>query len=102
LSEPHRSDTLLASTPADPVLYSFSTADDVSRALADFVVKAQNEGITKRDKFTLAVSGGSLPKVLAKDLVGREDVKWDKWCVLLCLYAISEGFYLTGNPILHF
>ena len=45
--------------------------------------QAQNEAIERRNKFTLATSGGSLPKMLAKDLVNRTDgaVRWDKWCV---------------------
>lgn len=91
--------------PADPILYSFPSGDDLSKALADFVIKvskcplrrrklvrlfspadtfgmqAQNEAIDRRNKFTLATSGGSLPKILAKYLVERDDnaVRWDKW-----------------------
>jgi 6-phosphogluconolactonase len=56
------------------------------------VIKAQNEGVAKRDKFTLAVSGGSLPKILAKDLIGRNDVKWDKWCVFECCLFHGAAF----------
>ncbi|KAL9939230.1 hypothetical protein V8E36_002043 [Tilletia maclaganii] len=69
--------------PAPPILYAFDDADELSKSLADFVIKAQDEAIQRRDKFTLALSGGSLPKVLAKYLVNRTDekVRWDKWQV---------------------
>jgi 6-phosphogluconolactonase len=49
-------------------------------SLATFVIKAQKEGIEKKGHFTLAVSGGSLPKQLG-GLVDRPEVKWDKWRV---------------------
>ncbi|CAO1633012.1 unnamed protein product [Jaminaea pallidilutea] len=67
--------------PSPPVFYTFSDQDELSTKLAAFVIKAQNEAIERRNKFTLATSGGSLPKMLAKDLVGRTDgaVRWDKW-----------------------
>lgn len=47
-------------------------------SLANFVVKAQKDAIEKRGKFTLALSGGSLPNNL-KGLIGQEGVQWDKW-----------------------
>ncbi|KAI5478308.1 hypothetical protein MNV49_005263 [Pseudohyphozyma bogoriensis] len=62
-----------------PVLYSFPNPDDLSKGLASFVLAAQDEALKKQDTFKLAVSGGSLPKVLGQDLIGRQDVKWDKW-----------------------
>ena len=67
--------------PAPPILYSFENSDDLSRKLADFVIKAQNDAIERRNKFTLATSGGSLPKMLSKYLVNRDDnaLRWDKW-----------------------
>ncbi|KAL4399835.1 suppressor of Los1-1 [Malassezia pachydermatis] len=44
---------------------------------------AQDAAIGRRDKFFIALSGGSLPKMLAKYLVNRTDnaVRWDKWHV---------------------
>ena len=69
----------VAASPTPPVLYAFSDADKVSHALADFVIAAQNDAITKRGTFKLAISGGSLAATLAKHLVGEERVKWDKW-----------------------
>ncbi|TIB99768.1 6-phosphogluconolactonase [Wallemia mellicola] len=55
---------------------------ELIEAVAKFVVKAQNEAIEKRDKFTIALSGGSMPKNLT-GLLKRDDVKWDKWEVFL-------------------
>ncbi|KAF8559415.1 6-phosphogluconolactonase [Imleria badia] len=63
-----------------PVLHSFSSAQDIPKALAAFVLKAQKESIEKKGRFTLALSGGSLPKQL-KGLIDKPEVKWDKWQV---------------------
>lgn len=60
------------------MLYSFPTNDKLVSAVADFVLKAQNDAIKKRGAFTLAISGGSLPSNL-KGLIGKDGVQWDKW-----------------------
>ena len=65
-------------------MYSLETSDALSEALAQFVVKAQDEVLEKRDSFKVAVSGGSLPKLLGQHLTGREGMKWEKWSVTLC------------------
>jgi hypothetical protein len=67
-------------TPQPPILYSFNASSALIDSLAEFIIKAQAEAIEKRQKFTLALSGGSLPKML-KGLVGRRDIAWDKWYV---------------------
>lgn len=64
-----------------PVLYSFADPDELSKGLASFVLAAQDEALKKTSTFKLAISGGSLPKVLGQDLIHRNDVKWDKWYV---------------------
>lgn len=64
--------------PAPPVFYSFENPAKLVDSLANFVIKAQNDAVDKRGKFTLALSGGSLPNNL-KGLVGQKDVQWDKW-----------------------
>lgn len=64
--------------PAPPVFYSFPEGSQLVDSLANFVVKAQKDAIEKRGKFTLALSGGSLPNNL-KGLIGQEGVQWDKW-----------------------
>ena len=59
-----------------PVLYSFANPDELSKGLASFVLAAQDEALKKGSTFKLAVSGGSLPKVLGQDLIeiGRAHV----------------------------
>ncbi|WFD33330.1 6-phosphogluconolactonase [Malassezia cuniculi] len=68
---------------APPVLHTFADSDELSARLADFVIRTQNEALERRSKFTIALSGGSLPTILARHLIDRTDnaVKWDKWQV---------------------
>ncbi|KAI0321119.1 6-phosphogluconolactonase [Amylostereum chailletii] len=70
----------MPSAPHPPVLFTFPTAQALSDALADFILKAQKEALDKRGKFTIALSGGSLPSALTS-LIGKPGVKWDKWQV---------------------
>jgi len=64
--------------PAVPILYSFPKVDDLVDALAEFVIKAQKEAVEKKGHFSVAVSGGSLPKQL-NGLIGKPGVRWDLW-----------------------
>lgn len=64
--------------PSPPVLHSFASAQEIPSALAAFVLKAQKESIEKKGRFTVALSGGSLPKQL-KGLIDDPAAKWDKW-----------------------
>ena len=66
--------------PHPPILYSFPSSEIVIDALADFIIKAQKEALEKKDRFTVALSGGSLPKML-RGLIGSSAVKWDKWYI---------------------
>ncbi|KAI0786013.1 6-phosphogluconolactonase [Abortiporus biennis] len=66
--------------PSAPILYSFSNPEELVDALSHFIVKAQKEAVEKRGKFTVAISGGSLPQFL-NGLIGKPGVKWDKWQV---------------------
>ncbi|KAE8324354.1 hypothetical protein BDV39DRAFT_195229 [Aspergillus sergii] len=69
-----------------PNLYSFSNSDALAQHLRTYVLKNQNAALARHDTFRVAVSGGSLPTVLAKALLAqgngtREDTaqfsKWD-------------------------
>jgi len=64
--------------PSAPVVYSFSNPEELVESLAQFIIKAQKESIEKKGRFTVAISGGSLPKQL-NGLIGKPGVKWDKW-----------------------
>lgn len=68
--------------PHPSVVFSFPTPSDVLDPLASFILKAQKETIDKKGRFTVAISGGSLPKMLS-GLIGNPAVKWDKWYVYL-------------------
>jgi 6-phosphogluconolactonase len=67
--------------PNEPIVYSFESGDEIISNLASFVVHAQKEAIDKKGRFTIALSGGSLPKQLA-GLINNPAVKWDQWYVM--------------------
>lgn len=87
--------TVMPSTPAsvNPILYSFPTSDALVDSLAKFIVKVQKDAIDKKGKFTVALSGGSLPKQL-KGLIGHQGIKWDKWHV----YYADERVVPLDHP----
>lgn len=55
---------------------------DVPALAAAAVVAASESAIAARGAFSVAISGGSLPKLLAAGLAGK-DVALDKWTVFL-------------------
>jgi len=65
-------------SPNTPVLNVFENISDLVDGIAAFVIKAQKEALDKKGRFTIALSGGSLPKTL-KGLITHRSVKWDKW-----------------------
>lgn len=68
-----------------PNLHSFKSIDDeLAPNLRRYVLEQQNEAIRRHDVFRVAVSGGSLPKTLAKALLapskgGDDKVDFPKW-----------------------
>jgi 6-phosphogluconolactonase len=79
------------SAPTQPILYSFPDTSNLSDSLADYILKSQKEAIDKRNRFTVAISGGSLPKTLTA-LISKPGVQWDKWQVSFfspCLHTPS-------------
>lgn len=68
----------LNSSPTQPIVYSFNSVDDIVDSLAKFIVKAQKDAVEKKGRFTVALSGGSLPKML-RGLIDNPAVKWDRW-----------------------
>jgi len=67
-----------------PIVYTFPNTQKLSISLADLVVKLCKESIEIRDRFTVGISGGSLPKLLAADLKNRQGIEWEKWEVFFC------------------
>ncbi|KIJ68761.1 hypothetical protein HYDPIDRAFT_173410 [Hydnomerulius pinastri MD-312] len=72
--------TTLHQPPNAPILNSFASSAELTEALASFIIKAQKESVDKKGRFTVALSGGSLPAQL-KGLIDNPAVKWDKWQV---------------------
>lgn len=65
-----------------PNLYSFPSTDELAASLRAYVLDAQNSAIERHGVFRVGVSGGSLPKVLAKALLEVSDdrkPRFDKW-----------------------
>lgn len=71
---------MLQPTPRPPVVYSFPSTDALSKSLGSFIIKTQNDAIDKKGRFSIALSGGSLPKML-NALIGEKGVEWGKWQV---------------------
>lgn len=79
--------------PSAPIVYSFESFDTLQDSLSKFIIRAQRDSIEKKGRFTVAISGGSLPKQL-NGLIGRAGVKWDKWSVHLNPHRIL-AFHLS-------
>lgn len=65
-------------TSSPPVFFSFASSVDLGESLAEFILKAQKEALEKKGRFTVALSGGSLPKQLG-GLIGNPGIRWEKW-----------------------
>lgn len=110
-------------TTSMPTVYSFPEFHRVACAVADHVVAAQNatllppplapgtpalprhqrQGLTllarKKDRrFKIAISGGSLLRILAEGLLPRKDVSWGLWDV----YFVDERMVPFGLDELNF
>lgn len=72
--------------------------------MADFILKVQFDAIDRKGRFTLAISGGSLPKML-RFLDGPKSsrVEWDKWVVYFADERVvrldhpDSNFFLSQN-----
>ncbi|TAQ87991.1 hypothetical protein B7494_g3695 [Chlorociboria aeruginascens] len=67
-----------------PKLFAYSSIDALATTLRTYIIQAQNAGITRHDAFKVAVSGGSLPKTLAKALLAPptsddDKILFEKW-----------------------
>ena len=69
---------------AQPNLFAFHSTDALAPALRSHILQAQSAGLTRHDSFKIAVSGGSLPKLLAAALLpppvdAADTVHFSKW-----------------------
>ena len=68
-----------------PNLYSFADVDDLAKTLRLYILQCQSAGFERHGAFKVALSGGSLPKTLAKALLEPSDgssedaVEFAKW-----------------------
>lgn len=64
-----------------PSLFAFAEVDELCRSLRAYVIDAQNSALERHGLFRVAVSGGSLPKQLAKALLdpGEGTLQFAKW-----------------------
>ncbi|KAJ5363764.1 6-phosphogluconolactonase [Penicillium cataractarum] len=58
---------------SQPNLYSFPNTEALAKQLRSYVLRCQNAALTRHDTFRVAVSGGSLPVVLAKALLAESN-----------------------------
>jgi hypothetical protein len=89
-------------------VYAFPSTDKLSEALDQHVEKLSAEAIKKHGRFTVAVSGGSLPKLLSANLKKNPRIDFINWhiffaderCVLLDPLAeqIPPGAVHTIQP----
>jgi 6-phosphogluconolactonase len=91
--------------PKPPNLYTFNDPDVLAKNLRSFVLSAQNESIARHDIFRVGVSGGSLPKTLAKALLADGDPsdpddkpQFGKWEIF---YADERAVPLTHEDSNH-
>ncbi|KAI9468959.1 MAG: 6-phosphogluconolactonase [Benjaminiella poitrasii] len=62
-----------------PIVYSFENGDALSGGLNRFVQTESRKAIADHGYFSVAISGGSLPKILSKELAFNENVEFSKW-----------------------
>lgn len=66
-----------------PSVFSYSQSAEVAAAVGKYVLKLQDDALKKSDTFTVAISGGSLGKVLKKALIDdaaiADKIQWSKW-----------------------
>lgn len=77
-------------------LQTFSTLKQLGNTAASYVSHLSAQAIAERGRFTVALSGGSLPKLLCPPLVAeplRSQVDWSSWYVF---WADERCVPLTG------
>lgn len=67
-----------------PLLHVFSTVQDLSNAVAERVATLSAQAVARRGRFTVALSGGSMPALLGPPLTTaplRRRINWAAWRV---------------------
>ncbi|OAV88591.1 hypothetical protein PTTG_01511 [Puccinia triticina 1-1 BBBD Race 1] len=79
-SQPVEPDPLVVD-PLAPILHCYETPDGISHDLSNYIVSAQDQALKRHQKFIVAISGGSLPKLMAAGLIDNPKIKWETWKV---------------------
>lgn len=68
-----------------PQIYSYSQSIEVAAAVARQIIDIQDATLEKKESFDIAISGGSLGKVLKAGLIDNKElsskVRWENWKV---------------------
>lgn len=78
-------------------LQIFPTSQELGRAAATYVVELSQKAVEAQGRFTVALSGGSLPKILCPPLAAeplKSQVKWAAWHV----FWVDERCVPLGHP----
>ncbi|KAI3405008.1 SOL3 [Candida oxycetoniae] len=66
-------------------VFAYPDSVDVANAVGEYIVNNQDNAIKAHGSFHIAISGGSLGKVLKKALIDNKEIgqriQWDKWDV---------------------
>lgn len=67
-----------------PHLYTFESTDSLASSLRKYILECQSNALDRHEAFKVAVSGGSLPKTLAKALLApssqsNDVIDFAKW-----------------------
>ena len=91
-------------------VYSYSDSQDVANSVGKYVIEQQNKAIEANGSFKIALSGGSLGKILKQALIDNKEIgskaQWDKWEVyfsderLVPLYHPDSNFGLFNEMVL--
>lgn len=62
-------------------VYSYENNDEIAQSLAKFIIAQQDAVLGTKEKFSIAISGGSLINILAKGLLKNDQIKWPQWVI---------------------
>ncbi|KAJ3029168.1 UNVERIFIED_CONTAM: 6-phosphogluconolactonase [Siphonaria sp. JEL0065] len=83
-----------------PVIKVSASSAEISSQLSVDVAKLSAQRIAESGRFTVAVSGGSLPSILAKELKNNASVEWSKWHVFLADERCVPNIHADSNMFL--
>ncbi|KAI9337298.1 putative 6-phosphogluconolactonase [Obelidium mucronatum] len=83
-----------------PIIKVSASAAEISTQLSVDVSRLSEERIAQSGRFVVAVSGGSLPSILSKELKNNSSVDWSKWHVFLADERCVPNTHADSNMFL--